>query len=157
MFRYSTIGSFSSLHWLIPYDKISLEVIYLREIHVEEITDAIEKLCIDANYYLNQDIIQSIKDMKRNEESALGKDILNKILKMLKFQNKENAYMSRYRHGSCFIEIGQNVHICGGILTEAINEGVRGYAKGYMRKSIVKDPLNRVNTNDNTLRLYIMI
>ena len=87
MFRYSTIGSFSSLHWLIPYDKISLEVIYLREIHVEEITDAIEKLCIDANYYLNQDIIQSIKDMKRNEESALGKDILNKIITNVQANN----------------------------------------------------------------------
>ena len=152
MFRYSTIGSFSSLHWLIPYDKISLEVIYLREIHVEEITDAIEKLCIDANYYLNQDIIQSIKDMKRNEESALGKDILNKIL--------ENAEISKQKKmpicqdtgmAVVFMEVGQDVHIYGGNLTEAIHEGVRrGYAKGYMRKSIVKDPLNRANTDDNT-------
>jgi fumarate hydratase subunit alpha len=121
-------------------------------ISVEEIVDAVEKLCISANYYLNEDIVNCINDMKQIEKSTLGKDILDKILENAKIARQEQMPICQDTGMVVvFIEIGQDINVIGGDLTEAIHEGIRrGYKKGYMRKSIVSDPLNRINTGDNT-------
>lgn len=124
----------------------------MREVNVRDITACIKRLCMEANYYLNSDIYESFKDAYENEESPIGRDIINQLIK--------NADLAREKckpicqdtgMAVIFMEIGQEVHFCGGSLTDAINEGVRqGYKEGYLRKSVVGDPLLRVNTGDNT-------
>ncbi len=124
----------------------------MREVNVSEVTACIKKLCIEANYFLNSDIYDSFRDAYENEESPIGRDILNQLMK--------NADLAREKckpicqdtgMAVIFMEIGQDVHFVGGSLTEAVNEGVReGYKEGYLRKSVVGDPLIRVNTGDNT-------
>lgn len=123
----------------------------MREIEAEEIVCAIEKLCIEANCILNDDIYDCIKCKSKEESSEIGKDILEKLIINADIA-KENMKPICQDTGMAvvFLEIGQDVHINGN-LEKAVNEGVRrGYTKGYLRKSIVKDPINRVNTNDNT-------
>ena len=109
-------------------------------------------MCIQANHFLSPDMDKALKAATANEESPLGKKILKPATGKLK--NSRRGYdtdMSGYRNGSFFIEIGQDVHFTGGVLEDAINEGVRqGYTDGYLRKSVVKDPLIRENTKDNT-------
>lgn len=124
----------------------------MREVNVSDVTACIKRLCIEANYFLNSDIYDSFKDAYENEESPIGRDIINQLIK--------NADLAREKCkpicqdtgiAVIFMEIGQEVHFCGGSLTDAINEGVRqGYKEGYLRKSVVGDPLLRVNTGDNT-------
>lgn len=124
----------------------------MREVNVSDVTACIKRLCIEANYFLNSDIYDSFKDAYENEESPIGRDIINQLIK--------NADLAREKckpicqdtgMAVIFMEIGQEVHFCGGSLTDAINEGVRqGYKEGYLRKSVVGDPLLRVNTGDNT-------
>lgn len=124
----------------------------MKQIHAAQITDVVERLCISANYNLNSDIMHALEDGIRYEESETGKRILRQLA--------ENARMAaRERMAICqdtgmavvFIDIGQDVHITGGSLSEAVNEGVRrGYEKGFLRKSVVSDPLDRMNTGDNT-------
>ena len=124
----------------------------MREVNVSKITDCIKRLCIDANCSLNDDIYFSLKNSLEGEKSPIGRDILNQIIK--------NADLAREKckpicqdtgMAVIFIEIGQDVHITGGSLTDAVNEGVRqGYKDGFLRKSVVGDPLIRVNTGDNT-------
>jgi fumarate hydratase subunit alpha len=124
----------------------------MREIDVSSIIDAVEQLCMNANYFLNDDILQALKNGSRCEESETGRLILSQLV--------ENAGIAASgRMAICqdtgmavvFIEAGQDVHITGGSITEAINEGVRrGYANGFLRKSVVSDPLDRINTGDNT-------
>jgi fumarate hydratase subunit alpha len=124
----------------------------LREINVSEIIAAVRKLCIDANYYLSDDIRQKLEEAYKEEDWSIAKDILGKILVNAGIAKNENMPMCQDTGMTCvFIDLGQEVHIIGGSLEDAINEGVRqGYADGYLRKSVVKDPLNRVNTGDNT-------
>lgn len=124
----------------------------MREIHVSEIIKAVRKLCIYANYFLSEDIKQKLEEAYNEEKWAIAKDILEKILVNADIAKNENMPMCQDTGMTCvFIEIGQDVHIVGGNIEEAINEGVRqGYAEGFLRKSVVKDPLNRVNTEDNT-------
>ena len=124
----------------------------MREINVSEITKAIRKLCIDANYYLSDDIRNKIKEAYDNETFNIAKDVLSKLIINSDIARDENVPMCQDTGAACvFIEIGQEVHITGGSLEDAINQGVReGYEDGYLRKSIVMDPLNRVNTKDNT-------
>lgn len=124
----------------------------MREINVSLIETTIEKMCIDANYYLNKDIKDALVKSSLVEASPLGKSIINDILENAKLAEEKNVPMCQDTGMAViFITIGQEVHFVGGNLTEAINNGVRmGYSKGYLRKSVVKDPLNRVNTNDNT-------
>jgi fumarate hydratase subunit alpha len=124
----------------------------MREIHVSEIIKAIRKLCIDANYYLSDDIKQKLEEAHKEEDWNIAKDILDKILINAGIAKNENMPMCQDTGVTCvFIDLGQDVHVTGGNLEEAINEGVRqGYAEGFLRKSVVKDPLNRVNTGDNT-------
>jgi len=125
----------------------------LRKVKAEEIVKAVERLCIEANRYLPQDVLDALKDRYQREESPLGKEILQKILENAEVAPKENLPLCQDT-GICvfFVDFGQEVVIEGGNIEEAINEGVRrGYTRGYLRKSIVSDPLfDRVNTKDNT-------
>lgn len=124
----------------------------MRTIHVDSITEAVEKLCMDSNYYLNDDIINGLEKGLEKEESDNGKEILSKIIENAQIaREKAVAICQDTGMAVVFMDIGQDVHITGGNLTDAINEGVRrGYEKGYLRKSVVNDPIERINTKDNT-------
>lgn len=124
----------------------------MRTIDSSIITDVIEKLCIEANYYLNDDIRNALEQAKQDEESEQGKEILDILVKNADLAKQNNMPICQDTGMAViFCEVGQDVHITGARLTEAINEGVRrGYKKGYLRTSIVKDPLFRENTGDNT-------
>lgn len=124
----------------------------MKDINVLDIIETVKKLCIDSNYYLSKDVKDKIVEAQKNEEWPMAKGILDKILKNVDIAEKENMPMCQDTGMACiFVEIGQEVHIVGGNLEEAINEGVRkGYTEGYLRKSVVCDPINRVNTKDNT-------
>lgn len=129
-----------------------LEVTKMREIPVSEITEAVKKLCISANYNLNSDVYSAIENSKDNEQSPIGKNILSQLLENADL-TKENCKPICQDTGMAviFMEVGQEVHFTGGNITDAINEGVRqGYIEGYLRKSVVSDPILRVNTKDNT-------
>jgi fumarate hydratase subunit alpha len=124
----------------------------MREIKVSQITESIRKLCIDANYYLGSDVKNRLIKSHEEEDWDIAKGILNKILVNADIAKNEDMPMCQDTGVACvFIDIGQEVQVVGGALEDAINEGVRqGYKDGYLRKSVVKDPLDRVNTNDNT-------
>ncbi|CDF59428.1 fumarate hydratase [Thermobrachium celere] len=124
----------------------------MREIHVSKITETVKQLCMDANYYLGEDIKNKFYEFKEKETSKLGKEILDILIKNSEIAENEKMPMCQDTGMAVvFMEIGQDVHIVGGNLEDAINEGVRqGYIEGYLRKSVVKDPLDRVNTKDNT-------
>ena len=124
----------------------------MKIIHVKQIVEVMRQMCMDANCNLPQDMLKALESSRVAEENALGKEILNDIC--------ENAYLAKNEQipicqdtgtAVVFINLGQEVHIEGGLLTDAINEGVRqGYKDGYLRKSIVENPLYRKNTGDNT-------
>lgn len=124
----------------------------MREIHVSEITKVVKELCIESNYYLSKDVKEALQKAKENETWELAENILDKIILNSNIAKNEDMPICQDTGMACvFIEIGQDVHIIGGLLEDAINEGVRqGYDEGFLRKSVVKDPLDRVNTNDNT-------
>lgn len=124
----------------------------MREINVSEITKAVKKLCIDANYYLSEDVKCKIEEAYNDEKWDMAKGILGKILNNVDIAKNEDRPICQDTGMACvFVEIGQEAHVVGGSLQDAINEGVRqGYTEGYLRKSVVKDPLDRVNTQDNT-------
>lgn len=124
----------------------------MREVNVEKIIDAVKELCIDANYYLGDDIRNGLKDSIEKETYPLANDVLQKIYLNADIAKNNNMPICQDTGMACvFVELGQDVHIVGGGLEEAINEGVRrGYEEGFLRKSVVKDPLDRVNTKDNT-------
>lgn len=123
-----------------------------REINCNKITDLVEKLCIEANCNLTEDIYKCLQSSSLTEDSELGKEILGTLIENADIARCEMAPICQDTGMSVvFVEIGQDVHIIGGSIEDAINEGVRrGYEKGYLRKSVVKDPLDRVNTKDNT-------
>ena len=124
----------------------------MREIQVKEIENAVRDLCIEANYYIGNDIKEALKKSKEEEPYKIAEDVLDKILLNDEIAAKEQMPMCQDTGMACvFLEIGQDVHITGGLLEDAINEGVRrGYTEGYLRKSVVKDPIDRVNTKANT-------
>ena len=124
----------------------------MRQINTEEITDTIEKICVDANYNLGDDLVVSLQNALNKEESPLGKEVIAQILENAEIgKNEQVPVCQDTGFAVVFVEIGQEVIIEGQGLQEAINEGVRrGYKNGYLRKSIVKNPLDRVNTGDNT-------
>ena len=124
----------------------------MRDIHVSAITDTIKKLCMEANWNLGPEMLRAFDKALTTERSAAGKQVLQ-ILK----QNAEIARTKRVAYCQdtgvtvCFVELGQDVHVTGGGLYDAINEGVRqGYTEGFLRASMVKSPFDRVNTGDNT-------
>lgn len=124
----------------------------MREINVELITEAIKNLSIEDNYFLGSDINDALLNAKKEEPWKLASDVLDKILINSEIARNEKMPMCQDTGMACvFIEIGQDVHLVGGRIEDAINEGVRrGYEEGFLRKSVVKDPIRRVNTKDNT-------
>ena len=124
----------------------------MREIDVKVITESIEKLCIEANCFLPCDVREKIEQALEKETSKVGKEILDKLLENADIaKNKEMPICQDTGMAVIFMDIGQEVHFSGGDLTDAVNEGVRrGYINGYLRKSVVADPIRRGNTNDNT-------
>lgn len=124
----------------------------MREIHISEIINVVKELCIESNYYLSKDIKDALLISEEKETWPIAKDVLNQIIDNANIAKNEEMPMCQDTGMACvFVELGQDVHIVGGLLEEAINEGVRrGYDEGFLRKSVVKDPIDRVNTKDNT-------
>lgn len=125
----------------------------MREIDVIDVTLTIKKLCLEANYFLGNDVVNCIERMKKEEDSPLGKDVLETLLQNYKLAATEKIPICQDTGTAVvFLEIGQDIHFVGGDLKEAVNEGVRqGYTEGLLRKSIVDDPVfARINTSDNT-------
>ena len=124
----------------------------MREIHISKIIDTVKELCIEANYYLSNDVKRALCNAKENETWPLAENILDQIILNSDIAKNENMPICQDTGMACiFIDIGQDVHIVGGLLDDAINEGVRrGYEEGFLIKSVVKDPINRINTKDNT-------
>lgn len=124
----------------------------MREIQVSEITALVRKLCIDANYYLPADIRQAFVNGKAAEESPLGREIFDQMLENCDLARRSDVPVCQDTGMAViFAEVGQDVHLIGGDFETAVNEGVRrGYLDGYLRCSVVGDPLRRVNTDDNT-------
>ena len=124
----------------------------MREIDVKQITDVVEKLCIEANEHLPEDVKCAIKNCRACEDGEIAKGVLDNIIENFEIADNECVPICQDTGMACvFLEIGQDVHMVGGDLADAINEGVRrGYDKGYLRKSVVKDPVRRGNTGDNT-------
>lgn len=124
----------------------------MREIHVEEIIHNIKEMCIEANHFLTPDMDDALKQAVGTEKSHLGQQILNQLQDNLQIAGEDMIPICQDTGMAVvFVEIGQEVHFVGGSLEEAIHEGVRrGYVEGFLRKSVVKDPLIRENTKDNT-------
>ena len=124
----------------------------IRTIRVEEIAKNIKEMCIEANHFLSPDMAEAMKCAEKNEEAPLGKQILEQLQENLKIAGEDMIPICQdIGMAVVFLEIGQDVHLEGGALEDAVNEGVRqGYVEGYLRKSVVGDPLIRENTKDNT-------
>ena len=124
----------------------------MKEINTLEIISAVKKMCIDANYYLSSDVTTKINECYIEEKWPVAHDILGKILENIEIAKEDQVPICQDTGIACiFVEIGQEIHIIGGSLEDAINEGVRqGYTQGYLRKSVVLDPISRINSNDNT-------
>jgi fumarate hydratase subunit alpha len=125
----------------------------MKEVRAQEITDTVARLCIEADYHLGQDVVQALQQAHENEVSPVGQEVLSQLLENAQVARDEGLPLCQ----DCgltviFLELGQDVHIVGGNLTEALNEGVRrGYEEGYLRKSVVDKPFSaRINTRDNT-------
>ncbi|MDI9499217.1 MAG: fumarate hydratase [Clostridiaceae bacterium] len=124
----------------------------MREIDVSHIIDTVERLCMQANYELNSDILHALEEGINREGSDTGRRVLSELVENARIAARERiAICQDTGMAVVFIELGQDVHIKGGSLRDAVNEGVRrGYEKGFLRKSVVSDPFERVNTEDNT-------
>lgn len=124
----------------------------IRTVETDLITENIKEMCIEANYYLSPDMDRAMKQAADTEKSELGKKILNQLQENLKIADEETIPICQDTGMAVvFLEVGQDVHFDGISVEDAVNEGVRrGYAEGYLRKSVVGDPLIRQNTKDNT-------
>jgi fumarate hydratase subunit alpha len=124
----------------------------MRDIHVSAISDAVKKLCIDANLELEPDMRRAFERALATERSEAGKHVLRLLQNNADLaQTRRIPYCQDTGFVVCFVELGQDIHVTGGGLCDAINEGVRqGYTEGYLRASIVRSPFDRVNTGDNT-------
>lgn len=123
----------------------------MRKINAKAITEVVKKLCIEANCHLPQDMKTCISECCEQEKWPQAKEILERIIENYEIADEQNQPICQDTGVACvFLKIGQDVHVVGDI-NEAVNEGVRqGYREGYLRKSVVRDPLDRVNTGDNT-------
>ena len=124
----------------------------MREINVSQITDVVERLCIEANTHLPGDVKDAICKCRATEDWDVAKGVLDKIIENYEIADANEVPICQDTGMACvFLEIGQDVHLVGGNLAEAVDEGVRrGYTNGYLRKSVVADPVRRGNTGDNT-------
>lgn len=124
----------------------------IRTINIKEITTNIKEMCIEANHFLSEDMERAMKQAEKTEQSPLGKQILEQLEENLQIAADDMIPICQNTGMAViFLEIGQDVHLQGGSLEDAVNEGVRqGYVEGFLRKSVVKDPLIRENTKDNT-------
>ena len=124
----------------------------MRTLNVEEVSKNIKEMCIEANHFLSKDMDIAMKNAVSTEKSPLGKKILSQLQDNLKIAGKDMIPICQDTGMAIvFLEIGQDVHFEGGNLEDAVNEGIRrGYVDGYLRKSVVKDPILRENTKDNT-------
>ena len=124
----------------------------MREINVSQITDVVERLCIEANTHLPGDVKDAICKCRATEDWDVAKGVLDKIIENYEIADANEVPICQDTGMACvFLEIGQDVHLVGGNLAEAVDEGVRrGYTNGYLRKSVVADPVLRGNTGDNT-------
>lgn len=124
----------------------------MRTIQVTEITHNIKEMCIEANHFLSEDMEKALKRAAEDEKAPLGRQILGQLQDNLKIAGEDMIPICQDTGMTVvFLEVGQEVHFEGGNLTDSVNEGVRqGYVEGYLRKSVVKDPLIRENTKDNT-------
>ena len=124
----------------------------MREIRTDQIVQAVREMCVEANYDLGSEMLKALEEALQVEESPIGKDILRQLLDNARIASDEKVPMCQ----DCgmtmvFAEMGQDVHIGGGYWLDAINEGVRlGYQEAYLRKSVLNDPVHRINTQDNT-------
>lgn len=124
----------------------------MRTVHVDEIIKNVKQMCIEANHFLSEDVDAALSCAQKSEKSPLGKQILNQLRENLEIAGDDMIPICQDTGMAVvFLEVGQEVHVEGGLLTDAVNEGVRqGYVEGFLRKSVVKDPLIRENTKDNT-------
>lgn len=124
----------------------------IRNINVCSITENIREMCIEANHFLSEDMKEVFANAREKEASPLGKQILNQLDENLKIAGEDRIPICQDTGMAViFVKLGQEVHLEGGSLTDAINEGVRqGYVEGFLRKSVVEDPIYRENTKDNT-------
>lgn len=124
----------------------------MRIINVNEITDNIKEMCIEANHYLSKDMDCAMKNAVETEAAPLGRQILEQLQENLKIAAEDMIPICQDTGMAVvFLEVGQDVHLEGGLLEDAVNEGVRqGYTEGFLRKSVVSDPIIRENTKDNT-------
>ena len=124
----------------------------MREIQSNQIIDAVARLCMEANYDLGDDVYQALRLGARNEESPVGREIFSQLVENAEIARAEQVPMCQDTgFAVVFVELGQDAHITGGPLNDAINAGVaKGYTEGYLRKSIVGHPLERKNTGNNT-------
>ena len=124
----------------------------MRTIQASEITETIKEMCIEANHFLTRDMEDAMRRAAENEKAPLGKQILNQLQDNLAIAGEDMIPICQDTGMTVvFLEVGQDVHIEGGSIGDAVNEGVRrGYVDGFLRKSVVKDPLIRENTRDNT-------
>ena len=124
----------------------------MREISVNEISKNIKEMCIQANHFLSEDMRCAFREAEQKEKSPLGRQILDQLEENLKIAGEDMIPICQDTGMAVvFLKVGQEVHFVDGNITDAVNEGVRqGYVEGYLRKSVVKDPIERVNTGDNT-------
>ena len=124
----------------------------MRELDVSVIRDAVARLCVRANTHLPEDVRAAIRDFQTREDWAIARGVLDQIVENYRIADAENVPICQDTGMACvFLEVGQEVHFVGGGLYDAVNEGVRrGYTEGYLRKSMVRDPIRRGNTGDNT-------
>lgn len=124
----------------------------MRTIPVSQITDAVKEMCIEANLFLTKDMEEALKQAQKSEEAPLGRSVLDQLCQNLQIAGEDSIPICQDTGMAVvFLEVGQEVHFEGGILEDAVNEGIRrGYTEGCLRKSVVSDPLIRENTKDNT-------
>jgi fumarate hydratase subunit alpha len=124
----------------------------MRQIHIDEIVSTVRQLCIDANIEIRPDTLQAYRRALDDEESEVGREVLEQLIRNAAVAIKQRLpFCQDTGYAVLFVELGQDVHIIGGSLSEAFNEGVRqGYRDGYLRKSLVRNPFERENTGDNT-------
>ncbi len=124
----------------------------MREVHARHVTDTVKRLCQEANLVLGEDMLRAFDRALTTERSPAGRQVLEMIRENARIARAERLpYCQDTGFVICFVELGQDVHVTGGLLTAAIDEGVRqGYREGYLRASIVRDPFDRKNTGDNT-------